>query len=102
MSPPSRVGRSNASTENAGIDFEVCNGKPRPENLQLYKLQKGEKKRGQAIEVCQSHKGNDLHSSRRLGKHGTCRRSQEGLATLKVGKSHQQDHPLPGRFYRLT
>ena len=49
--------------------------------------QEGEKKRWQAIEVCQSHKGNDLHPSRRLGKHGTCRSRQEGLTALKVGSA---------------
>jgi len=56
-------------------------------NLLLYLCQEGEKKRGQATEVCQSHKGNDLHPSRRLGKHGTCRKSQDGLIILKVGRA---------------
>jgi hypothetical protein len=30
----------------------------RPDNMLLYLIQEGEKKRGQATEVCQSHKGN--------------------------------------------
>jgi len=34
--------------------------KQRPENLLLYLQQEGEKKRGQATEVYQSHKGNGL------------------------------------------
>ena len=38
-------------------------------------------------EGCQSHKGNDLHPSRRLGKRSTCRSSQEGLTTLKVDRA---------------
>jgi hypothetical protein len=70
-------------------DLQICS---------YTKLQKGEKKRGQAIEVCQSHKGNDLHSSRRLGKHGTCRRSQEGLATLKVGSATSKTAHYRGAF----
>jgi hypothetical protein len=42
------------------------------------------RKRGQATELRQSHKGNDLHPSMRLGKHGTCRSCQ--VTALKVGK----------------
>ena len=59
----------------------------RPGNLLLYLKQEGENKRGQATEICQSHKGNDLHPSRRLGKHGTCRSGQDGLTALKVGRA---------------
>ena len=47
----------------------------------------GEKKRGQATEVCQSHKGNGHSPLGRLGKDGICRKSQDGLIILKVGRA---------------
>jgi len=47
---PSRERGSNMSTEIAGIEVEVCNGKQQPGNLLLYFYQEGEKKRGQAAE----------------------------------------------------
>ena len=37
--------------------------------------------------VCQSHKGNDLHPSRRLVEYGACRSRQGGLSALKVGSA---------------
>jgi len=62
-------------------------GKYRTGYLLLYLFQEGEKKRGQATEVCQSHKGNGLHPSGCLGKHGTYRKSQDGLIILKVDRA---------------
>jgi len=41
-------------TSQQGSNLEICS--------YTYN-QEGEKKRGQAAEVCQSHKGNDLHPS---------------------------------------
>ena len=61
-------------------------------NLLLYLLQEGEKKRGQAMKVCQSHKGNDHSPFGRLGKHGIRESS-------RVAQHHQRNHPLPGCFY---
>jgi hypothetical protein len=66
--------------------------KQRPGSLLLYLKQEGEKKRGQATEVCQSHKGNDYSPFRRLGKHGIRESS-------KVAQHHRRDRPLPRRFY---
>jgi hypothetical protein len=65
--------------------------KQQPDNLLLYLLQEGEKKRGQATEVCQSHKGNGHSPLGRLGKHGI----REGSKVVH----HRRDRPLPGRFY---
>ena len=63
----------------------------RPENLVLYLYQEGEKKRGQATEACQSHKGNGYSPLGRLGKHGT----REGSKVVY----HRRGRSLPGRFY---
>ena len=59
------------------------------ENLLLYSYQEGEKQRGQAKAVYQSHKGNDIHPLGCLGK-----------ATLaKMAQCHRRNRPLPGHFY---
>ena len=62
------------------------------ENLLLYLYPVGEKKRGQATEICQSHKGNGHSPIGRLGKHGI---RESG----KVAQHHRRNRPLPGRFY---
>ena len=53
------------------------------ENLLLYLSQEGEKKRGQAAKVCQSHKGNDHSPFGRLGK--------ATLARAVRWEGHQRD-----------
>ena len=87
---------TNASAESSQRSYQAETRHPPVKqqfgNLLLYLRQKGEQKRGQVAEVCQSHKGNGHSPLGRLGKHGI----REGSKVVH----HRRDRPLPGRLYR--